>query len=121
MQSRPPDPRGSPTAGWQQMVDQLLAGRAPNGRVQIQLGASRGLRALGAGPRHLPPVGEHRRLEDACVLDHQGALDLQGAGPGHGWPGWAVGQNDHAPGEYVDLESLPVLIKRTALPMYRLQ
>jgi glutamate carboxypeptidase len=32
-----------------------------------------------------------------------------------------LGENDHAPGEYVDLESLPLLAKRTALLMHRLQ
>jgi len=32
-----------------------------------------------------------------------------------------LGENDHAPGEYVDLESLPLLTKRTALLMHRLQ
>ena len=32
----------------------------------------------------------------------------------------ALGDNDHAPGEYVDLDALPVLIKRTALLVHRL-
>jgi glutamate carboxypeptidase len=32
----------------------------------------------------------------------------------------AVGENDHAPGEYVDLQTLPLQIKRAALLMYRL-
>jgi glutamate carboxypeptidase len=32
----------------------------------------------------------------------------------------ALGDNDHAPGEYIDLEALPVLVKRTALLVHRL-
>ena len=31
-----------------------------------------------------------------------------------------LGENDHAPGEYVDLDSLPLLTKRTALLIHRL-
>jgi len=32
----------------------------------------------------------------------------------------ALGKNDHAPGEYADLDAIPVLTKRAALLMYRL-
>jgi acetylornithine deacetylase/succinyl-diaminopimelate desuccinylase-like protein len=32
----------------------------------------------------------------------------------------AVGGNEHAPGEYVDLATLPALTKRAALLIYRL-
>jgi glutamate carboxypeptidase len=32
----------------------------------------------------------------------------------------AIGDLDHAPGEWVDLESLPLQVKRAALLMYRL-
>jgi hypothetical protein len=31
-----------------------------------------------------------------------------------------MGENDHAPGEYVQTPSLPVLTRRAALLMYRL-
>lgn len=32
----------------------------------------------------------------------------------------AIGESDHAPGEYLELGSLPMLTRRTALLMYRL-
>jgi hypothetical protein len=31
-----------------------------------------------------------------------------------------MGDNDHAPGEYLELTSLPILTQRAALLMYRL-
>jgi hypothetical protein len=31
-----------------------------------------------------------------------------------------MGENDHAPGEYIELDTLPMQVKRAALLMYRL-
>jgi glutamate carboxypeptidase len=68
-------------------------------------------RDLGTGP-----IGEHDPLQRgagdvAFVSDFLGALDGLGA----------LGENEHAPGEYVELDAMPDLAKRAALLIDRLR
>jgi glutamate carboxypeptidase len=65
---------------------------------------------LGTGP-----IGEHDPLKRGAgdVSFVSGLVDcLDGLG--------ALGENEHAPGEYVELDELPSLTKRAALLIYRL-
>ncbi|HKC23381.1 MAG TPA: M20/M25/M40 family metallo-hydrolase, partial [Thermoanaerobaculia bacterium] len=67
-------------------------------------------RDLGTGP-----IGEHDPLKRGAgdVSFVSGLVDcLDGLG--------ALGENEHAPGEYVELDELPSLTKRAALLIYRL-
>jgi glutamate carboxypeptidase len=66
---------------------------------------------LGAGPIEPHDPSKRGAGDISFVAGDTDGLDGLGG----------LGENDHAPGEYVDLESLPVLIKRTALLMHRLQ
>jgi glutamate carboxypeptidase len=68
-------------------------------------------RDLGAGPIEPHDPSKRGAGDISFVAEDTDSLDGLGG----------LGENDHAPGEYVDLESLPVLIKRTALLMHRLQ
>jgi glutamate carboxypeptidase len=68
-------------------------------------------RDIGAGPIEAYDPSKRGAGDVTFVAKDTEALDGLGG----------RGENDHAPGEYVDLESLPVLIKRTALLMHRLQ
>jgi glutamate carboxypeptidase len=68
-------------------------------------------RDLGAGPIEAHDPAKRGAGDVSFVAGDTDALDGLGG----------LGENDHAPGESVDLETLPVLIKRTALLMHRLQ
>ena len=68
-------------------------------------------RDLGAGPIRAQDPVERGAGDISFVCDGRLAC-LDGLG--------AMGDGDHAPGEYVDLASLSMLTKRTALLMYRL-
>jgi glutamate carboxypeptidase len=69
-------------------------------------------RDLGAGPVVAQPPAERGAGDIAFVCEDGRLACLDGLG--------AMGDNDHAPGEYVDLDSLPLQVKRAALLMYRL-
>jgi glutamate carboxypeptidase len=68
-------------------------------------------RALGAGPVEAHDPSQRGAGDISFVAKDVDGLDGLGA----------LGENDHAPGEWVDLDVLPLLTKRTALLMYRLQ
>ena len=68
-------------------------------------------RDLGTGPIRAQDPVERGAGDISFVCDGRVAC-LDGLG--------AMGDGDHAPGEYIDLASLPMLTKRTALLMYRL-
>lgn len=69
-------------------------------------------RDLGAGPVRAQDPAERGAGDISFVCDGPRLACLDGLG--------AMGDQDHAPGEYVDLASLPMLTKRAALLMYRL-
>jgi glutamate carboxypeptidase len=68
-------------------------------------------RDLDAGPIRAQDPAERGAGDISFVCDGRLAC-LDGLG--------AMGDGDHAPGEYIDLASLPMLTKRAALLMYRL-
>ena len=68
-------------------------------------------RDLGAGPIRAQDPSERGAGDISFVCDGRLAC-LDGLG--------AMGDGDHAPGEYIELASLPMLTKRTALLMHRL-
>ena len=68
-------------------------------------------RDLGTGPVRAHDPAERGAGDISFVCDGRLAC-LDGLG--------ALGEHDHAPGEFVDLASLPVLTKRAALLIYRL-
>ena len=68
-------------------------------------------RDLGAGPIVAQDPGERGAGDISFVCTGRLAC-LDGLG--------AMGENDHAPGEYVHTPSLPMLTQRAALLMYRL-
>jgi glutamate carboxypeptidase len=68
-------------------------------------------RDLGAGPVEAHDPSRRGAGDISFVARDVDGLDGLGA----------LGDHDHAPGENVDLHALPVLVKRTALLMYRLQ
>ena len=68
-------------------------------------------RELGAGPVRAQDPAERGAGDISFVCDGRLAC-LDGLG--------ALGGRDHAPGEYVDLASLPMLTKRAALLIHRL-
>ncbi len=69
-------------------------------------------RDLGAGAIRAQDPAERGAGDISFVCDGPRLACLDGLG--------AMGDQDHAPGEYVDLASLPMLTKRAALLMYRL-
>ena len=69
-------------------------------------------RDLGAGPVVAQPPIERGAGDIAFVCQDGRLACLDGLG--------ADGENDHAPGEYVQLDSLPLQVKRAALLMHRL-
>ena len=69
-------------------------------------------RALGAGPVVAQPPLERGAGDIAFVCEDGRLACLDGLG--------AVGDNDHAPGEYVELDALPLQVKRAAVLMHRL-
>jgi len=68
-------------------------------------------RTLGAGPVEAHDPSKRGAGDVSFVAKDVDGLDGLGA----------LGDNDHAPGEWVDLDALPLLTKRTALLMHRLQ
>jgi glutamate carboxypeptidase len=69
-------------------------------------------RDLGAGPIVAQPPIERGAGDIAFVCEDARLACLDGLG--------ALGDNDHAPGEFVELDTLPVQVKRAAVLMYRL-
>lgn len=69
-------------------------------------------RDLGAGPIRAQDPAERGAGDISFVCDGPDLACLDGLG--------TMGDQDHAPGEYADLSSLPMLTKRAALLMYRL-
>ncbi len=69
-------------------------------------------RDLGAGPVVAQPPAERGAGDIAFVCEDGRLACLDGLG--------ADGENDHAPGEYLQLDSLPLQVKRAALLMHRL-
>ena len=69
-------------------------------------------RDLGAGPVVAQPPVERGAGDIAFVCEDGRLACLDGLG--------ADGENDHAPGEYLQLDSLPLQVKRAALLMHRL-
>jgi glutamate carboxypeptidase len=69
-------------------------------------------RDLGAGPIVAQDPVERGAGDISFVCGDGRLACLDGLG--------AMGDNDHAPGEYVDLDSLPLQVKRAALLMHRL-
>ena len=68
-------------------------------------------RDLGAGPVEAHDPSKRGAGDVSFVSGLVDALDGLGA----------LGANEHAPGEWVDLDALPLLTKRAALLMHRLQ
>jgi glutamate carboxypeptidase len=68
-------------------------------------------RDLGAGPIAAQDPGERGAGDISFVCTGRLAC-LDGLG--------AMGENDHAPGEYIEARSMPMLTQRAALLMYRL-
>jgi glutamate carboxypeptidase len=69
-------------------------------------------RDLGAGPIVAQPPIERGAGDIAFVCEDGRLACLDGLG--------AVGDHEHAPGEYIELDALPMQVKRAALLMYRL-
>jgi len=68
-------------------------------------------RDLGATPVHAQDPAERGAGDISFICEGKIAC-LDGLG--------AVGDNEHAPGEVIDLDALPLQIKRAALLVYRL-
>jgi glutamate carboxypeptidase len=85
---------------------------APTGRNETVLATLDAVsRDLGYGPIVAQDPGERGAGDISFVCDGRLAC-LDGLG--------AMGENDHAPGEYVELDKLPMLTQRAALLIYRL-
>ena len=69
-------------------------------------------RDLGTGPIRAQDPAERGAGDISFICEGPRLACLDGLG--------AMGDQDHAPGEYVDLATLPMLTKRAALLMYRL-
>jgi glutamate carboxypeptidase len=69
-------------------------------------------RDLGAGPIVAQPPMERGAGDISFVCEDGRLACLDGLG--------SIGDQDHAPGEYVELDALPLQVKRAALLMYRL-
>lgn len=86
---------------------------APNPRSERALGVLDAVsRDLGAGPIVAQPPMERGAGDIAFVCEDGRLACLDGLG--------ALGDNDHAPGEYLELDALPMQVKRAAVLMYRL-
>lgn len=101
-------PRTSATIAFR---DGMPAMEPTEGNVELLGVLDQVSRDLGAGP--VEAFDPSRRGAGDISFVTQDVDGLDGLG--------ADGKNDHAPGESVDLESLPLLTKRTALLMHRLQ
>ena len=86
---------------------------APNpGSERVLAVLDRVSRDLGAEPIVAQPPAERGAGDISFVCEDDRLACLDGLG--------AIGDNDHAPGEYVELDSLGLQIKRAALLMHRL-
>jgi glutamate carboxypeptidase len=86
---------------------------APNpGSERVLAVLDRVSRDLGAEPIVAQPPAERGAGDISFVCEDGRLACLDGLG--------AIGDNDHAPGEYVELDSLGLQIKRAALLMHRL-
>jgi glutamate carboxypeptidase len=102
-----------PQTAAQLVVDNEYPSMAPNPGSERVLGVFDGVsRDLGAGPVVAQPPLERGAGDIAFVCTDGRLACLDGLG--------AMGENDHAPGEYIELDTLPMQVKRAALLMYRL-
>jgi len=86
---------------------------APNPRSDRALGVLDAVsRDLGGGPIVAQPPMERGAGDIAFVCEDGRLACLDGLG--------ALGDNDHAPGEFLELDALPMQVKRAALLMHRL-
>jgi glutamate carboxypeptidase len=86
---------------------------APNpGSERVLAQLDRVSRDLGAEPIVAQPPGERGAGDISFVCEDGRLACLDGLG--------AVGDNDHAPGEYLELDTLALQIKRSALLLHRL-
>jgi glutamate carboxypeptidase len=91
-------------------IDGMPAMEPTDGNMALLATLDQVSRALGADP-----IGAHDPSKRGAGDISFVAKDVDGL-DGLG----GLGENDHAPGEYVDLDSLPLLTKRTALLIHRL-
>ncbi len=91
-------------------IDGMPAMAPTEGNMALLASLDQVSRDLGAGP--MEPHDPAKRGAGDISFVAKDADGLDGLG--------ALGDNDHAPGEYVDLDALPVLTKRTALLIHRL-
>jgi glutamate carboxypeptidase len=101
-------PKTSATIAFTDGMPSMTPSDANRALLKVLDGVSRD---LGTGP-----IAEHDPLKRgagdvAFVSDYLGALDGLGA----------LGENEHAPGEYVELDAMPDLAKRAALLIDRLR
>jgi glutamate carboxypeptidase len=102
-----------PLTSAQLVVDSEYPSMAPNPGSERVLGVfDKVSRDLGAGPIVAQPPLERGAGDIAFVCIDGRLACLDGLG--------AMGENDHAPGEYIELDTLPMQVKRAALLMYRL-
>jgi glutamate carboxypeptidase len=95
------------------VVENEYPSMAPNPGSERALGVLDSVsRDLGAGPVVAQPPIERGAGDIAFVCSDGRLACLDGLG--------TDGENDHAPGEYVLLDSLPLQVKRAALLMHRL-
>jgi glutamate carboxypeptidase len=86
---------------------------APNpGSERVLASLDRVSRDLGAEPIVAQPPGERGAGDISFVCEDGRLACLDGLG--------AVGDNDHAPGEYLELDSIVLQVKRAALLLHRL-
>lgn len=94
-------------------VENEFPSMAPNPGSERILGVLDAVsRDLGAGPVVAQPPIERGAGDIAFVCGDGRLACLDGLGPD--------GENDHAPGEYINLDSLPLAVKRAALLLHRL-
>jgi glutamate carboxypeptidase len=94
-------------------VENEFPSMAPNPGSERILGVLDAVsRDLGAGPIVAQPPMERGAGDIAFVCEDGRLACLDGLG--------ADGDNDHAPGEYVNLDTLPLQVQRAALLMHRL-
>lgn len=94
-------------------VENEFPSMAPNPGSERLLGVLDAVsRDLDAGPVVAQPPMERGAGDIAFVCEDGRLACLDGLG--------ADGENDHAPGEYVNLETLPLQVKRAALLLHRL-
>jgi len=95
------------------IVENEYPSMAPNPGSERVLGVlDRVSQDLGAGPIVAQPPIERGAGDIAFVCEDGRLACVDGLG--------AVGDNEHAPGEFIELDTLPMQVKRAALLMYRL-